>query len=100
MLLLETVIGVGGGLGGVVGGFWAQSEGFFQPLVSTSFMSVATLMLLPLLPDSRKINAEIVAERQKYVATSGTNESSTDPTENNKEEKSEKRLFVVQQQRL
>ena len=59
MLVLEMIVGIGGGLGSAVSGIWSKaSGGFFQPMLGTSLIAVFTLLLLPLLPNSQNILKE------------------------------------------
>ena len=54
LVLLETAIGLGGGLGGLVGGYWAKSGGdYFVPIMSTAGIALGSVFLLPLLPSSK-----------------------------------------------
>ena len=60
LVLLETAIGLGGGLGGLVGGYWAKSGGdYFVPIMSTSGIALGSVFLLPLLPSSKSRNNNI-----------------------------------------
>jgi len=57
LVLLETAIGLGGGLGGLVGGYWAKSGGdYFVPIMSTAGIALGSVFLLPLLPSSKSRN--------------------------------------------
>lgn len=65
MLVLEMILGVGGGVGGMLSGVWTKaSHGFLQPMFYTGVLSMFSLLLLPLLPDSRKIVHELARKRR------------------------------------
>ncbi|XP_076815787.1 lysosomal proton-coupled steroid conjugate and bile acid symporter SLC46A3-like isoform X1 [Clavelina lepadiformis] len=63
-VILETALGVGGGVGGISSGYWVKAQGFFVPVACTAGLSFVSLLLIPLLLDSRKIRDEKIAEKQ------------------------------------
>jgi len=59
MVILETFLGVGGGVAGISSGYWIKAQGYFVPAVSCIGITALAFFLIPLLPDSKKINEEI-----------------------------------------
>jgi len=57
-VILETALGIAGGLAGVLSGFWVKN-GFLKPVVVSAIVSGIALLLVGVLPDSRKIKEEL-----------------------------------------
>ncbi|CAK8692149.1 unnamed protein product [Clavelina lepadiformis] len=75
-VILDTALGVGGGVGAIVSGYWVKAEGFFMPIACTAVLSFLSLLLIPLLADSRKIRDKISEEKKKNVQITESGECS------------------------
>ena len=60
-------MGVGAGAAGVCSGYWLDASGFVQPMICITALQFLCLLLILLLPDSKKISEER-NERSSYAS--------------------------------
>ena len=56
-VILDMSLGVAGGIGGIVSGFWVK-QGFVQPVAATGVTTGLALLLIVFLRDSAQIKAK------------------------------------------
>ena len=65
-MILETCLGIAGGISGVTSGYWLKARGFLEPIFFSAVLDFLSLLLVFLLPDSREIRKRN-EETQKAV---------------------------------
>ena len=71
-VILETCLGIAGGVAGVTSGYWLKARGFLEPIFFSAVLDFLSLLLVFLLPDSREIrkrNEETQKAEKKRIGS-------------------------------
>lgn len=76
--ILETFIGVGGGIAGLGGGYWIKAQGFLPSVWCTVGLTAMAQILVPFLPDSSRVKTTKALETKETTVAEDSSPINSD----------------------